>query len=85
MDIAATILLHAAVNYRRMPTLDDDEKAEVRRSIKRKLGLSSTMPLRPLVAKLTSGRWELRDAVVQMLDKLPPDRLKVLFDWRLKN
>lgn len=66
-----------------MPVLDGYKKAAVRQRIADRLGLHRTAPLNPLIVALTNGRWELRDAVVQLLENLPQDRLKTLFDgWR---
>lgn len=77
--LAREISAYCTKHLRDIPSLDNEAKAEARRSVKRKLGLTSTAPLKPLVEHLTDGRWELRDAVVQVLDNLPQDRLEVLF------
>ena len=71
---------YAAEHFDEMPELDGDEKAAIRRRIARRLGLRSPIRLRPLVAALTNGKWQLRDAVVQLLENLPQDRLETLFE-----
>ena len=70
---------YAFDHYDTMPVLDDDEKADIRRRIADRLGIRKTAHLKPLVAALTNGRWELRDAVVQILENLPQERLETLF------
>lgn len=71
---------YAFDHYQAMPELDGDEKAAIRRRIARRLGLRSPIRLRPLVAALTNGKWQLRDAVVQLLENLPQDRLETLYE-----
>ena len=81
--IAREVSDSAAANFRSMRTLDGKEKAEIRKRLARRLGLSSTVPLKPLVAKLTGEDWKLRDAVVQLLESLPQSQLEMLFEeWR---
>ena len=80
--IARDISSFAAANHRLMTVLNGDEKAAIRKRIANRLGLSSTAPLKPIVAKLTNGKWELRDAVVQLLENLSQSRLELLFtEW----
>ncbi len=82
-DIFLEIADDAANHFEEMPELDGNEKAAIRRRIARRLGLSRTWPLKPLIVALTNGQWELRDAVVQLLEKLPQDQLEVLFEgWQ---
>ncbi len=82
-DIFHEVADYAAEHFDEMAELDGNEKAAIRRRIARRLGLPSTKPLKPLVAALTNGRWQLRDAVVQQLEELPQDQLETLFfGWR---
>ncbi len=74
---------YAAEHFDEMAELDGNEKAAIRRRIARRLSLPSPKQLKPLIAALTNGQWQLRDAVVQQLEGLPQDQLETLFiGWR---
>ena len=82
-DIFNEVADYAAEHFDEMAELDGNEKAAIRRRIARRLGLPSPKQLKPLIAALTNGQWQLRDAVVQQLEDLPQDQLETLFfGWR---
>lgn len=82
-EVFGEIVDCAAEHFDEMPELDGKEKADIRRRIARRLHLRNTLPLRALIAALTNGKWQLRDAVVQLLENLPQNRLETLFNgWR---